>query len=134
MQPGASVLNCEALPSPYNVAETVAYEQAKGTVPALLLRVCYVQKSGNLKGRPCRVYAHVHTHSCRLLAGPGVTPLWLSFSISERAAVPQQTHTEQLLPTVAEPPAPTYSFHCVVQQFSRKALTQPFLDRQPLLY
>ena len=133
MQPGASVLNCAALPSPYNVAETVAYVQAKGTVPALLLRVCYMQKSDNREGRPYRVYAHVHTHSCRFLPGPGVTPLWLSFSISERAAVPQQTHTE-LLPAVANRPPPTYSLHCIVQQFSNKALTQPFLDRQPLLY
>lgn len=130
VQPGVSTLNCEALP-PYNVAEGVVswagQESSPSLTPVGLLRA----EVGGLKGRPSPVRAHVHTHSCRFLPGPRVTPLWLSVSISERAAVPQ-THTEQLLPAVAHPQ--TYSFRCIVQQFSNKALIQPFLDRQPLLY
>ena len=130
VQPGVSTLNCEALPPPYNVAEGVVLWAGQESSPSLtsvgLLRaeVRWSERSP----LPCEC---THTRSCRFLPGPRVTPFWLSVSISERAAVPQ-THTEQLLPAVAHPQ--TYSFHCIVQQFSNKALIQLFLDRQPLLY
>lgn len=79
-----------------------SYEQAKRVVPALFLRVCYVQKSGGLKGRASPVCAHIHTHSCRQLPRPRVAPLWLSVSISESCCF-------------SNPHRPTTSCYCLLR-------------------